>query len=47
MAVYMAELKREYRTVFADELGLPSSRECDHAIRFQPGATPPDICPYR
>ena len=47
MATYIAELKKEYGTVFADELGLPPRRECDHAIRLQSGATPPNVKPYR
>ena len=43
----MAELKREYGIVFADELGLPPRRECDHAICLQTGATPPNVRLYR
>ena len=47
VAAYMAELKMEYKTVYVDELELPPSRECNHAIRLQPGATLPNIHPYR
>ena len=46
VATYMAKLKEEYGTVFADELGLPPRRECDHAIRLHSGATPPNVRPY-
>lgn len=37
----------EYTDVFQEPTTLPPHRELDHAIHLQPGASPPNVRPYR
>jgi hypothetical protein len=37
----------QFTEVFDDPIGLPPTRQCDHAIPLLPGANPFAVRPYR
>jgi hypothetical protein len=47
LAPRIQSIVSQFAEVFADPVGLPLSRQCDHAIPLIPGANPFTVRPYR